>query len=36
MPSTPQKHQEDMVLPSRPVERNHPENAGLHAAAHEF
>ena len=25
-----------MVLPSRPVERNHPEDVGLHAAAHEF
>ena len=25
-----------MVLPSRPIERNHPEEVGFHVAAHEF
>ena len=25
-----------MVLPSRPVKRNHPEDVGLHVAAHKF
>ena len=25
-----------MVLQSRPVERNHPEDVGLHVAAHKF
>ena len=35
--STPQKHQDEMVLPSGPVERNnHPEDVRLHAAACEF
>ena len=34
--STPQKYQEEVVSPSRPVERSHPEDVGLHAAACKF
>ena len=32
----PKKSQEEVVLPSRPIERNHPEDIGLHVAAQEF
>ena len=34
--STPYRYQEDVVLPSRPTESNHPEEVGFHAAACKF
>ena len=34
--STPHRYQEEMVLPSRPTEQNHPEEVSFHAAAHKF
>ena len=34
--STPHRYQEEVVLPSRPTESNHPEEVGFHVAAHEF
>ena len=34
--STPWKYQQEVVLPSRPIERNYPGDIGLHAAAQEF
>ena len=34
--STPHRYQEEVVLPSRPTESNHPEEVRFHAAAHKF
>ena len=33
---TPCTHQKEVVLPSRPIEQNHPEEISLHAAACKF
>ena len=35
-PSTPNRKQEDVVLPSRPTEQSHPEEISFHAAAHKI
>ena len=34
--STPHRYQEEVVLPSRPTESNHPEEVGFHVATCEF